>query len=267
MSASKIGLQLYTLKDEFAADPFATLRHVAEIGFKGVEFVGRSLSFVDLQTLRSVLEETGLEVAGVVFEIDELENGLDGILRLCRSIDCPTVVVPSIRKEDCLSGMTIKNAALKMNYFATRCNTVGIAFLYHVHGIELAHIEGRCGLDWLMEWWDCELVRLEIDTYWVEHSGLDAVRFTKEYGNRCSSIHFKDMHNRQTRRDAAVGAGVIDMVGVAREGIENNVRWFIVEQEEFDGAPIESVKEGFRNLSRIRTHCIKQTNIVKDDSF
>jgi sugar phosphate isomerase/epimerase len=35
-----IGLQLYTLRDDMARDMEGTLRHVAKLGYEGVEFAG-----------------------------------------------------------------------------------------------------------------------------------------------------------------------------------------------------------------------------------
>lgn len=251
ISIPKIGLQLYTLKDEFANDPFATLREVAAIGFDGVEFVGNSLRSIDLQQLKLELRNNGLKVAAVAFEIEKLEGELDSILQTCHSIDCPTIVMPSIRSGDCKSRSSLIDIALKMNYIASRCKAEGIAFLYHIHGLELRIVDGRTGLEWLSDCWNSQLVRLEVDTYWIEHAGIDAVEFMKQYGNQCSSIHFKDMKDRTSKRDTEVGTGIIDLDGVAKEAQRNNVQWFIVEQEGFDRAPMESVKLSYRNLSHI----------------
>ncbi|MFD1732486.1 hypothetical protein ACFSC4_17570 [Deinococcus malanensis] len=40
MSHERIALQLYTLRDEVAADMVGVLQHVAGIGYRGVEFAG-----------------------------------------------------------------------------------------------------------------------------------------------------------------------------------------------------------------------------------
>ena len=251
VSIPKIGVQLFTLKNEFTSDPFGILQQVADIGFEGVEFVGSSLRSIDLNRLNNVLTENGLKVAGATFEIEKLVHDLDSILRLCNAISCPAVVLPSIRPSDCLNRKTVADVALKMNYIASRCKSEGIAFLYHTHGLEFQIVDGRSGMEWLSASWDERLVRLEPDTYWIEHAGLDAVDFIRQYGSRCSSIHFKDMKNRTDKRDAEVGTGVIDMDGVAKEAMRHNVQWFIVEQEEFDRPPMESIKVSYRNLSAL----------------
>ena len=261
VSIPKIGLQLYTLKDEFTSDPFATLREVAAIGFEGVEFVGSFLPSIDLEKLKLWLSRSDLKVAGVAFEIEELESELDSILHISHSINCPTIVMPSIRSGDCKSRSSLIDVALKMNYVARRCKAEGIAFLYHTHGIELRIVEGRSGLEWLSGCWNSQLVRLELDTYWVEHAGFDALDLMKQYRNQCSSIHFKDMKDKTSKRETEIGTGVLDLVGVANEAIRHNVEWFIVEQEEFSGAPIESVKVGFQNLTRIRNEALQAVTV------
>lgn len=257
----RIGLQLCTLKDDFEKHPFVTLRDVAAIGFEGVEFVGSSLRSLELEKLKLELTNSCLNVAGAAFEIEDLESNLDSILQLCHSINCPTIVMPSIRSGDCQSRSSLIDVALKMNYIASRCKTDGVTFLYHTHGFELQSVEGRRGLEWLSGCWNSRLIRLEVDTYWVEHSGVDAVGFMKQYGNQCSSIHFKDMNDTASKRETEIGAGILDLAGVANEAMRHDVEWFIVEQEEFDKSPIESAKVGFRNLTRIRNEALQAVTV------
>ncbi|MFP3484188.1 MAG: hypothetical protein RXN82_06240, partial [Caldivirga sp.] len=62
MAKLKVGLQLYSLRDDMPKDPFGTVREVAEAGFDGVEFAG----FYGKSALewREFLDKVGLEVAG-----------------------------------------------------------------------------------------------------------------------------------------------------------------------------------------------------------
>ncbi|KOS01345.1 sugar phosphate isomerase, partial [Paenibacillus polymyxa] len=59
---AKVGLQLYTVREELEQDFEGTLRKVAELGYKGVEFhtfFGRNAKDV-----RALLDELNLEVIG-----------------------------------------------------------------------------------------------------------------------------------------------------------------------------------------------------------
>ena len=59
---AKVGLQLYTVRDHLERDFEGTLRKVAELGYKGVEFAGfygRTVGQV-----QQILQETGLVAEG-----------------------------------------------------------------------------------------------------------------------------------------------------------------------------------------------------------
>ena len=69
-----IGLQMYTLRDETAADFAGTLRKVAELGYEGVEFAG--FGGLSAEELRSLLQETGLQAIGAHVSVQALEEDL-----------------------------------------------------------------------------------------------------------------------------------------------------------------------------------------------
>jgi sugar phosphate isomerase/epimerase len=70
-----IAVQLYTLREETEKDFAGTLKKVAEIGYKGVEFAG----FGDYKAseLKGILENLGLKPVGAHIGIEELKNNLD----------------------------------------------------------------------------------------------------------------------------------------------------------------------------------------------
>ncbi len=74
----KIGLQLWSIKHDLEKDFKAGLKKVAELGFDGVEFAG----YYDIpaQEMKILLNEYGLEVAGVHHNVFELDEKLDEIM-------------------------------------------------------------------------------------------------------------------------------------------------------------------------------------------
>ncbi len=141
--------------------------------------------------------------------------------------------------------------AQKFNHAGKACSEAGLKFLYHVHGYEFDPLEGKTGIEWLMETFDPRYVSLETDVYWVEWAGVDSVEFMKRYGSRTPYIHFKDMKDRVTHKDVEVGDGVIDMYAIARIGRSNAAEWYIVEQEQFDRPSLESAQISLNNMKRI----------------
>lgn len=65
MKKLNIGLQLFTLRDETAADFRGTLRKVAELGYEGVEFAG--YGDIPAEEMKALLDELGLKVLAATF--------------------------------------------------------------------------------------------------------------------------------------------------------------------------------------------------------
>jgi sugar phosphate isomerase/epimerase len=246
---AKIGLQLYTVKEDCARDFLGTIRRVGAIGYDGVEFAG----FFDTpaEVLKQVLDESGLQAAGAGSGFDMLEDRPAELAAYCHTIGCPSVMLGWIQEHE-------RNTASAWQYIAQRFNRIGetlkeydLQFLYHIHGYEFEKFEGKTGLDWLMDETDPKLVHLELDTYWVEHGGADAVQVFRQYADRVRSFHLKDYNNKEEWHDVEVGSGAIDMATLLREAQDYDVQWYVVEQEKFTVPPLDSVAISLTNLKHI----------------
>lgn len=71
----KIGLQLYSLRNETANDFAGTLRCVSEMGYKGVEFAG--YGNIPAEQMRSLLDDLGLQAVGSHVSIEKLEGKME----------------------------------------------------------------------------------------------------------------------------------------------------------------------------------------------
>jgi sugar phosphate isomerase/epimerase len=244
----KFGLQLYTVKEDAARDFYGTVARVAQIGYEGVEFADYFGS--PAAELHRVLQDNHLEVAGSVAQMEVLEQGLEAAIEYARIIQCPALICPWLR-EELRTASGYARIADRFNHFARLCHNNGMGFLYHIHGYEFQDLGGKNGMGILAACTDPALVAFEVDVYWVEHGGIDAVEFMKQYGARSPYIHFKDMKDKVHMHDTEVGAGAIDMAGVMREGKRHGATWYIVEQEQFDMPPMESVTISLRNLKSL----------------
>jgi sugar phosphate isomerase/epimerase len=247
---ARLGLQLYTVRDDAQRDFLGTIHRVAQMGYEGVEFAGGVMQAATAPELRLTLDETGLVAAGITLTTDDLNKDLTGAVRYCQAINCPVAVFPWIdqawRTRDGFVAV-----AQKLNGAGEQLAGAGIRLLYHVHGYEFEDVGGHTAMDLLMATFDPRFVNLETDVYWVEHAGVDAVQFMQRYGDRSPYIHFKDFRDRETKHDVEVGEGAIDMPAIARLGHRFGAEWFIVEQEQFDMPPMESAAISYRNMRRI----------------
>lgn len=106
----------------------------------------------------------------------------------------------------------------------------GIQFVYHNHDFEFTAIDGIRPFDMLLEQLDPELVQMELDLYWLELAGVDALPLFKRYPGRFPLLHVKDM----ARQDSAmtdVGAGRIDFSRIFAHRVQAGTRHYLVEHD------------------------------------
>ena len=97
MRTDQIALQLYTVREEAARDFLGTLRRVAELGYRAVEFAG--YGGVPAPELRARLDEYGLRAPGAHVPFADFAERLEPTLADLRTLGCEFAVVPSLPRE------------------------------------------------------------------------------------------------------------------------------------------------------------------------
>jgi len=246
---AKIGLQLYTVRDHLAKDYTGTIIAAKALGYDGVEFPTGVMDKLEAPRLRELLSENGLALAGIVFDQYDLSGQMERVIDYCAESGCKTALYPYIPDELRRTAEEYECIADQINGFGATLTQHGIRLLYHIHGYEFKRFHDKTGFDILIHRFTPASVGLEIDVYWVEHGGVNAVKFMEQYASRSPFIHFKDYNPGFI--DTEVGNGVIDNEAVARIGLRHRVEWFIVEQEQFDKDSMESARISFLNLRAI----------------
>jgi len=246
---ARIGLQLYTLRDEIRHDFAGVVRAVAAMGYEGIETSG--IFGEPSPELKSLLSETGLAVAGLGFDLNRLEQEPQAVIDTCRALDCPHAItfwIDESLRRDADDWMRL---AERFNRIGERLAQGGVNYLLHLHGYEFGSYSGKTAIEILMEQTDPRYFNLEPDTYWVEYGGEDAARFCERYADRIRAIHLKDYISKPEMHDIEVGEGAIDMRTILRLALQHNWRWLIVEQERYIRPPIESARRCYTNLRRM----------------
>jgi len=86
-------------------------------------------------------------------------------------------------------------------------------------------------IEYLMENTDEELVKLEMDIYWVKKGGADPLEVLKKYQGRVKIMHVKDMANEESQDFACPGSGIIDFAPIFAEGKKQGVKHYFVERD------------------------------------
>lgn len=236
-------LQLYTLRDAMAADLPATLRRVADIGYREVE----PYNFVDTaDQLRRALAENGLSAPSGHAPL--LRDDQDAIFGAANNLGIGTVIDPFVDPEHWTSLNEIRGTADRLNAAARRGSDFGVRVGYHNHWFELENvIDGKFGLEILADHLDPDVV-LEVDTYWAAVGGADPVALLKSLGDRVKFIHIKDGPGTKDPADqVAVGSGTLPIWNIvdAAASLETGV----VELDDFAGDMFAAVTDSLIYLT------------------
>lgn len=245
MNTDSIGLELYTVRDETAQDFAGTLRRVAAMGYKAVEFAGYGGLSAEQQ--HDLLAETGLIAASTHVGLNVLTQTPDDAIAYCRAIGCRHLVLPGLPDEG-RNAEALRLLAPLLNDLGRHCQDQGITLSYHNHDWEfVGHANGDALLDLLLDATDPALVTLEFDAYWAVYAGVDPVAYLQRRSGRVPLVHLKDMTPERTFAD--VGEGTLDMGAIIAAARAAGVRWYFVEN---DAPTIPSLESAHRSLINLQ---------------
>lgn len=239
------GLQLYTLRDDMPGDPRGVLRQVAGFGYKQIEsYEGPMGMFWGMgpSGFKSYMDELGMELIASHTNIHE---NFEQKAADAASIDMKYLICPYIGGQESLDAY--KEQADLFNRCGEICRNEGIRFAYHNHAYTFEPVEGQYPQDVLMENTDPDLVDYELDIYWLVTAGADPEHWVQKYPNRFVLSHVKDRDTNaplsDTDASVILGTGMIDYPSVLDVAHDNGMRFFIVEQEQYEGTtPLESAR-------------------------
>lgn len=242
-----IGIQLYTLRELTSKDFSGTLKTVAEIGYKAVEFAGfGGYSATDLKQL---ISDLGLVCAGSHTGYEALSEKPDELISYNATLGNPNIVIPSMPQAWREKGADgFKRFGYLLNTLGEKTRSAGIQLAYHNHNFEFEKENGTYLLEYLLSEADPELVKAEVDVYWVKKGGLDPADFLSKHAGRCTMIHMKDMTDDADEFFAPVGTGTLDMPSIIKAARLTPDPWFIVEQDRTKRPVLEAVTISYNSM-------------------
>jgi sugar phosphate isomerase/epimerase len=241
-----LGVQLYTVRAAMRADMEGTLRQVARIGYREVEFAG----YFDRtpEQVRAILDRFHLTSPAAHIDIALLENGWDRTLAAAHTIGHRYLVVAWTPQERRRTLDDWRRIGDLFNRAGEQARASGLGFAYHNHSYEFEPLEGRLPYDVLLEASDPARVKLEMDLYWITAGGQDPLAYFAKYPGRFPLVHVKDM--APDKRMVDVGAGSIDWRRIFAQRRQAGIEHFFVEHDE-PPQPFDSIRRSFRYLSRL----------------
>ena len=253
-----IGLQLYSLRDQFAKDVPATLDQVRGFGIEFVELAGTYN--LAPEEFKEQLDRRGLRPVSGHFPFELYRDDVEGIARDAKALGVQYVGCAWIPHDDPFDEKTCREAAAVFNRAGEALAKRGLKFFYHTHGYEFQpHGDGTL-FDLLMAETKPEFVRFEMDVFWIVHPGRDPVKLLEKYGSRFELMHVKDMRkgtptglltgHSDVANDVALGTGLLDWPAILKGARKAGVKWYFIEDE--SPTSVQQIPQSLRFLEKVK---------------
>ena len=246
-----IAVQLYTVR-MYLQDPSQVagiLGRLREIGYRAVEVAGLGPKAVG--RFGEELRRAELVACAAHVALDRLTGHFDEVVGECREWGCDYVVVPSL-PDAYRSQQGYRRFAAEAVQLAARLRPFGLQLAYHNHSHELERYGDLTGLETLFAAAPAAALHAELDTYWLQHGGVNPSAWIRRFKPRVPLVHLKDMAvDRGNPVDAEIGEGNLDWFEILNACRDAQTRWLVVEQDQPRRDPMESVAISYANLSKL----------------
>ena len=250
-----IGLQLYTLRDQLQQDMLGTIKQVATIGYKEVEIYdiyGKTPA-----EFAKILKDDGLVAPSGHYMTRHLKGNWEKEIENAKAIGLKYMVNAILDPEERKTFDDYKRLAELFNKAGEQTQKAGIQYCYHNHNFEFKKYGDTTAYDYLLKTLDPQLVKFEMDCFWVTHAGQDPVALMQKHPGRFPLLHIKDMVDKPAPIQefdaklglfAPVGHGTIEWKRIFKAAPTGGMKHFFVEQDYCEQPPLEAVKMSYEFL-------------------
>jgi sugar phosphate isomerase/epimerase len=234
---------------------------VAQIGYNSIEnatYTGSEKFYgMDAATYKKVLADNGLVANSGHYRLgEEMEKGapVQGTILHdwqkavddASGVGLKYMVCAYLSEQERGDLDHYKKLADIFNGAAETCKKSGIQFCYHNHDFEFKNQNGVLPYDILLDKTDKDLVKMEVDLYWITKAGQDPLALFQKHPGRFPLWHVKDMSKEADQSFAEVGSGVIDFKSIFRHKDQAGMKFFFVEQDKCPGSPFDSITHSYK---------------------
>jgi sugar phosphate isomerase/epimerase len=237
--AQQVGLQLYSLRDQFKKDVAGTMTKVKNWGVKLVEVP--STYGLSADDFRKLLDRNGLSAISVGADFKELQEDPRKVARLAKALGATYVMCAWIPHTG--DDFTVDDARKAVDVFNEAGKVLkenNLALCYHPHGYEFRPYEGGTLFDYMVKRLDALNVNFEMDVFWVKHPGRDPVALLRKYPNRFPLLHLKDRKigtpgnqngTADVETNVVLGTGDVGIAAIMKAATEVGVKFAFIEDE------------------------------------
>ncbi|WP_423999920.1 sugar phosphate isomerase/epimerase family protein [Maribacter sp. IgM3_T14_3] len=238
----KMGLQLFTIRDAMAKDPIGSIKNARELGYNDGEIYGYdgdndTYYGIKSKEFKKQIDDLDFTISSGHYDFsshfndsnDKLLRYVDQCIEGSKTLNSTYITWPWLAPEY----RTIENFKIlkdKLNVIGEQVTNAGLRFAYHNHDFEFTDHNGEQGYDIILSGTDANLVKLQMDMYWVEHSANKSpAELIAENPGRYVMWHIKDM-DKVTRDYSEMGNGSIDYKSMLSSINKDDLQYYYIEQ-------------------------------------
>jgi sugar phosphate isomerase/epimerase len=226
----KIGIQLWTVRESFKADPYGTIRMLAELGYRELEYANLDNLPITPVELRKACDAAGIKIPAAHFNPPVFGQTPEKVKQIAGALGCKYVINSWIDEKERTRDGYYKQAEW-FNKLGGDMRKSGFHYGFHNHQFEFQKMEGaKTGLDILFQNTDPARVDFELDMFWVVEGGGDNVDIIQKNPGRIKTCHVKD--RTAQGKMVSVGDGVIPWQQIFSLYQKAGIEHFFVEDDD-----------------------------------
>ena len=256
--AQQIGLQLYSLRNEFKTDVPGTLALIKKWKIKKIE--GGGTYGLSVPEYKRLLKQNNLEMVSVGASFEELAKNPQAAINNAKTFGAKYVMCAWVPHQgDEFTIVDIRKAIEVFSVAGKMMFENGIKFVYHPHGYEFRPYEDGTLFDYMVRNTNPRYVNFEMDVFWVKHPGQDPVALLKKYPDRFLMLHLKDRapgtEGNQNGRapdetNVVLGQGDVGIAAVMKEAKKMGIKYCFIEDE--SPKAVEQIPQSLNFLRKLK---------------
>ncbi|MEJ1222316.1 sugar phosphate isomerase/epimerase family protein [Sediminicola sp. 1XM1-17] len=237
LEAQEIGLQLYSLREQFKTDVPGTLKLISDWGITFVE--GGDSYGLPVEEFKELLNKHKIQVVSVGATFEELKDNPRKVVERAKTYGASYVMCAWIPHTGNTFGIKETQMALSVfNRAGKIFREYGLELAYHAHGYEFRPYRNGILFDHLAD--KAQYFSFEMDVFWVQHAGEDPLQLLKKYPEKFVLMHLKDMAkgtpkdntgHADVEANVVLGTGEVNIGALVAEAKKIGIKYLFIEDE------------------------------------
>ena len=239
LCSQEIGLQLYSLRNQFSEGIEPTLELINRWGIKYVE--GGNSYGLRFEEFNRLLDRYDIDLVSIGVDYDDLRDNVELVIANAQKSNVSLVTCFWIPHQGYFDLEHAEEAIKVFNRTGEKLQKYGITLSYHPHGYEFTTYNEGTLMDYIAQ--NAKHFGFQIDTFWFVHGGSDPATFFETYSDLVVSVHLKDMQkgvsgdgsgHQSSEHSVVLGQGQIDIKSIIDLAEIHGLKYLFIEDESSD---------------------------------